>query len=96
MKILRRKRKRFIKTILLIILTSLITRMLIYYLFHLENHHTLMEMIIHFGVIKCVVIYFPSIPIFGKLLKMECISIAMIIPYLLMSKYIKKPKLLLF
>jgi hypothetical protein len=51
----------------------------------LGNPHTLMERIIHFGVIKCVVIYFPSILVFGKLLKMECISIALIIPYLLMS-----------
>jgi hypothetical protein len=61
MKTLRRKRKWLIKTILLVILASPITRMPIYYLFHLENHHTLMERIIHFGVIKCVVIYFPSI-----------------------------------
>jgi hypothetical protein len=45
----------------------------------LGNPHTLMEMTIHFGVIKCVVTYFPSILVFGKLLKMECISIALII-----------------
>jgi hypothetical protein len=53
----------------------------IYYLFYLENPHTLMEMTIHFGVIKCVVTYFPSILVFGKYLKMECISIALIIMY---------------
>jgi hypothetical protein len=95
-KTLHRKRKRLIKTILLIILASLIIRMPIYYLFHLENPHTLMERTIHFGVIKCVVTYFPSILVFGKLLKMECISVAQTILYLLMSKYIKMPKLLLF
>ena len=33
-------------------------RMPIYFLFLLENPHTLMERITHFGVIKCVVIYF--------------------------------------
>jgi hypothetical protein len=90
-KTLRRKRKRLIKIILLIILTSLIIRMPIYYLFHSENPHTLMERTIHFGVIKCVVTYFLSILVFGKLLKMECISIALTILYLLMSKYIKCP-----
>jgi hypothetical protein len=79
---LRRKRKWLIKTILLIILAFLITRMPIYYLFHWENPHTLMERIIYFGVIKCVVTYFPSILVFGKLLKMECISIALTIMYL--------------
>ena len=68
----------------------------IYYLFHLENPHTLMERTIHFGVIKCVVTYFPSILVFGKLLKMECISIALTILYLSMSKYIKMHKILLF
>jgi hypothetical protein len=62
----------------------------------LENPHTLMEKTIHFGVIKCAVTYFPSIQVFGKLLKMECISIALTILYLLMSKYIKMTKLLLF
>jgi hypothetical protein len=50
---------------------------------------------IHFGVIKCAVTYFLSILVFGKLLKMECISIVLTILYLLMSKYIKMPKLLL-
>jgi hypothetical protein len=80
-KTLRRKRKRLIITILLIILASLIIQIPIYYLFHLENPHTLMERTIHFGVIKCVVTYFPSILVFGKLLKMECISIVLIIMY---------------
>jgi hypothetical protein len=94
-KTLRRKRTRLIKTILLIILTSLIIQMPMYYLFHLENPHTLMERTIHFGAIKCVVTYFPSILVFGKLLKMECISIALTILYLSMSKYIKMHKLLL-
>jgi hypothetical protein len=89
------KRKRLIKTILLIILASLIIRMPMYYLFHLKNPHTLMERTIHFGVIKCAVTYFLSILVFGKLLKMECISIVLTILYLLMSKYIKMPKLLL-
>jgi hypothetical protein len=68
----------------------------IYFLFHSEDPHTLMERTIHFGVIKCVVTYFPSILVFGKLLKMECISIVLIILYLSMSKYIKMPKPLLF
>jgi hypothetical protein len=62
----------------------------------LEKPHTLMERTIHFGVIKCVITYFPSILVFGKLLKMECISIALIILYLSMNKYIKMPKPLLF
>jgi hypothetical protein len=62
----------------------------------LGKPHTLMERTIHFGVIKCVVTYFPSILVFGKLLKMECISIALIIQYLSMRKYIKMPKPLLF
>jgi hypothetical protein len=35
-------------------------------------------------------------PSIWELLKMECISIALIILYLLMSKYIKMPKILLF
>jgi hypothetical protein len=75
---------------------TLIIRMPIYYLFHFENLHTLMEKTIHFGVIKCAVTYFLSILVSRKLLKMECISIALTILYLLMSKYIKMPKLLLF
>jgi hypothetical protein len=90
------KKKTVNQTILLIILASLIIRMPIYYLFHLENPHILMEKTIHFGVIKCAVTYFLSILVFGKLLKMECISIALTILYLLMRKYIKMPKLLLF
>jgi hypothetical protein len=57
----------------------------------LGKPHTLMERTIHFGVTKCVVTYFPSILVFGKLLKMECISIALIILYLSMNKYIKCP-----
>jgi hypothetical protein len=67
-----RKRKRLIKTILWIILASRIIRMLIYYLFHLVNPLTLMEKTIPFGAIKCVVIYFLSILVFGKLWKTEC------------------------
>jgi hypothetical protein len=62
----------------------------------LGKPHTLMEKTIRSGVIKCVVTYFLSILVFGTLLKMECISIALTILYLLMSKYIKMPKLLLF
>jgi hypothetical protein len=62
----------------------------------LGKPHTLMERTIHFGVTKCVVTYFPSILVFGKLLKMECVSIVLIILYLSMSKYIKMPKPLLF
>jgi hypothetical protein len=58
--------------------------------------HILMERTIHFGVTKCVVTYFPSILVFGKLLKMECVSIVLIILYLSMRKYIKMPKALLF
>jgi hypothetical protein len=95
-KTLRRKRKQLIKIILLIILASLITQMLIYYQFHLENPHTLMERIILFGVIKCVVIYFPSILVSGRLLKIGCILIALTIPCLSTSKYTKMHKLLLF
>jgi DNA integrity scanning protein DisA with diadenylate cyclase activity len=51
------KRKRLIKIIPLIILAFLTTQTLICCLFHLENHLTLMEKIIYFRVIKCVVIY---------------------------------------
>jgi hypothetical protein len=90
------KKKTVNQNYFLIILASLIIRMPIYYLFHLENPHTLLERTIHFGVIKCTVTYFLSILIFGKLLKMECISIALIMMYLLMNKYIKMLKLLLF
>jgi hypothetical protein len=80
-KTLRRKRKRLTKTILLIIPASLTIRMLIYYQFRLENPHTLMERIIPFGVIKYVVIYFPSILVSGRLLKMECILIVLTTPH---------------
>jgi hypothetical protein len=47
----------------------------------LENPHTLMEKTIHFGLIQCVVTYFLSILVFGKLWKIECILIALIILY---------------
>jgi hypothetical protein len=66
------KKKWLIKTTLLIILASLIVRMLIYYLFHSVNPLTLMEKTILFGIIKCVVIYFLSVLVFGKLWKMDC------------------------
>jgi hypothetical protein len=45
----------------------------------LGKPHTLMERTILFGVIKCVVIYSPSILAFGKLLRMRCILIVLII-----------------
>jgi hypothetical protein len=80
-KTLRRKRKRLIKITPLIILESLTIRMLIYYQFHLENHHTLMERIILFGVMKCVVIYSPSILVSRRLLKMECNFIVLTTSY---------------
>jgi hypothetical protein len=54
-------------------------QMPIYCLFLLENPHTLMERITHFGVIKCVVIYFLSILAFGKSWKMECTLIVRVI-----------------
>jgi hypothetical protein len=53
-------------TIPLIIPTFRTIQMPIYFLFLLENPHTLMERITHFGVIKCVVIYSLSILAFGK------------------------------
>jgi hypothetical protein len=93
-KIPHRKRKRLIKNILLIILVSLTIQMHICCLFHLENLLTFMEKTICFGVIKRVVIYFLSILVFGKLWKTECILTAVIIPYLLMSKLIRMPRLL--
>jgi DNA integrity scanning protein DisA with diadenylate cyclase activity len=62
----RQRRNRLIKTIHLIILVFHSILMLICYQFHLENLHTLMEKTTHFGVIKCVVIYFLSILAFGK------------------------------
>jgi hypothetical protein len=63
----RPKIKRLIQITPFVIFTSITIQMLIYSLFHLENPHTLMERITHFGVIKCVVTYFPSILAFGKL-----------------------------
>jgi hypothetical protein len=63
----RPRKRRLIKTIPLIIPIFRIIRMPIYFLFLLENPHTLMERITHFGAIKCIVIYFPSILAFGKL-----------------------------
>jgi hypothetical protein len=64
---LRQKRERLIKTALLTILACHTVQMHIYFQFPLENLHTLMERTIHFGVIKCVVIYSLSILAFGKL-----------------------------
>jgi hypothetical protein len=61
------RKRRLIKTILLITLAFPIIQMCIYFQFPSENLHTLMERTIHFGVIKCVVIYFLSIPAYGKL-----------------------------
>jgi DNA integrity scanning protein DisA with diadenylate cyclase activity len=77
----RPKERRLIKTSPLIILASLIIQMLICYQFHLVNPHTLMEKTILSGVIKCVVIYFPSILVSERLLKMECILIVPTIPF---------------
>jgi hypothetical protein len=67
------KKRRSIKIILLIILVFCIIQIPIYFLFLLENLHTLMERITHFGVIKCVVIYFLSILAFGKLWKWDAL-----------------------
>jgi hypothetical protein len=61
------KRKTVNQITHLIILASRTIQMHIYFLFCLENLHTSMERITHFGAIKCVVIYFPSILVFGKL-----------------------------
>jgi hypothetical protein len=60
------KRKRLIKTIILITLVFLTIQMHICCLFHLENPITLMEKTILSGIIKCIVIYFLSILVFGK------------------------------
>jgi hypothetical protein len=79
MTILRQRKRRLIKTIPLIIPAFRTIQMPIYFLFRLENPHTLMERINHFGVIKCVVIYFLSILAFGKSWKMECTLIVRII-----------------
>jgi hypothetical protein len=59
--------------------TFRIIQMPIYFIFLLENPHTLMERITHFGVIKCVVINFLSIIAFGKSWRMECILTVRII-----------------
>jgi hypothetical protein len=74
----RQRKRRLIKIISFIIPVFHITQMPIYFLFLLENPHTLMEKITHFGAIKCVVTYFLSILAFGKLWKMGCISIVWI------------------
>jgi hypothetical protein len=68
----------------------------IYYLFHLENPPHFDGEDYSFWSHKSVVAYITSILVFGKLLKMECMSIALTILYLSMSKYIKMHKLLLF
>jgi hypothetical protein len=73
------KKKTVNQIILLIIPVFCIIRMPSYFLFILENPHTLMERITHFGAIKCVVIYFLCILAFGKLWKMGCILIVRII-----------------
>jgi hypothetical protein len=75
------RRKRLIKTIHLIILVFCSIQMFICYQFHLGNLHTLMEKTTLSGVIKCVVIYFPSILVCGRLLKTKCILIVLTIPF---------------
>ena len=75
----RLRKIRLIKTTPLIIPVFRITQMPIYFLFLLENPHTLMEKTIHFGAIKCIVIYFLFILVFGKLCRMGCILIVPII-----------------
>jgi hypothetical protein len=92
---LRLKRKWLVRTILLITLAFPTTQMLICYQFHLGNPHTLMEKTILSRVIKCVVIYFLSILVSGRLLKTDCILIVLTILFSLMSKSIRMPKLLL-
>jgi hypothetical protein len=92
----RPKERRLIKTIPLIILAFRTIKMSTYFLFLLENTHTSMEKITHFGAIKCAVTYFISILAFGKLWKMECILIVLTILCLSMNKFIKMPKPLLF
>jgi hypothetical protein len=47
----------------------------------LRNLHTFMEKTTLFGVTKCVVTYFLSILVFGRLLKTECILIVLTIPF---------------
>jgi hypothetical protein len=56
-------------------------QMLIYYQFHLGNLHTLMEKTTLSRVIKCIVIYFLSILVSGRLLKTECILIVLTISF---------------
>jgi hypothetical protein len=73
------KKKTVIKTIHSIIPIFCTFQMLICSQFHLGNPHTLMEKTILSGVIKCIVIYFPSILVSGRLLKMECILIVLTI-----------------
>jgi hypothetical protein len=63
----RQRKRRSIKIIRLITLAFLTIQMRIYYQFLSENIHTSMERIIHFGVIKCIVIYFLSILAYEKL-----------------------------
>jgi hypothetical protein len=76
-----RKRKQLIKIIHLIIPVFHSILMLIYYQFHLGNLRTLMEKTTHFGITKCVVTYFLSILVFGRLLKTECILIILTTPF---------------
>jgi hypothetical protein len=78
----RPRKRRLIKTTPLIILVFHTIQMPIYFLFLLENPHTLMERITHFGVIKCVVTCFLFILAFGKLWTMGCILIVRIILFL--------------
>jgi hypothetical protein len=61
------KKKMVNQNYFLTILACHTIQMRIYYQSPLENLHTLMEKTIHFGAIKCVVIYFLSILVFGKL-----------------------------
>jgi hypothetical protein len=75
------KRNRLIKTFHLIILIFHSILMLIYNQFHLGNLRTLMEKTTHFGVTKCVVTYFLSILVLGRLLKTECILIILTTPF---------------
>jgi hypothetical protein len=89
------RRNWLIKTIDLIILVFHSIIMLICYQFHLGNLHTLMEKTTLFGVTKCVVTYFLSILVFGRLLKTKCILIVLTILFSSMSKFIKMHKLLL-
>jgi hypothetical protein len=62
----------------------------------LRTPPTLMKKTILSGVIKCVVIYFLSTLVSGRLLKTECTLIVLTMSCLLMSKFIKMPKPLLF